>query len=234
MLSIPEQIRQQVGPIFQARGIPEYIWASIAAMETGGSFKPDLVNKSDIEQSYGLFQLNTQGGQGAAYADRPDVLLDPVLNARIAVDAIASAYNQARTLYGGHETPDVAGWVAANSGHPGYQMPLTDARIQNVVGFAKQYLGLDQLGAGLPGSGGPVAKTASIDQQPTAAAQAQTDTAQGQGLTGFLSRLNSLWDKATNPDTYKRFGLLVLLLVIGLMLIAVAAAGAVKARGDSA
>lgn len=232
MLSIPEQIRQQVGPIFQARGIPEYIWASIAAMETGGTFKPDLVNKSSIEQSYGLFQLNTQGGQGAAYADRPEVLLDPATNARIAVDAIASAYNQAHKLYSGRETPDVAGYVAANSGHPGYQLPLTDVRVQNVVGFAKQYLGLDQLGAGLPGSGGPVDKSTDISQ-PTTDPGKQTDTTQG-GLTGFLARVNGLWDSVTNPDTYKRIGLLVLLLVIGVMLIGVAAKGAVIGKGDSA
>lgn len=147
MLSIPELIQDVVGAIFAARGVPDYIWQSIAAMETGGTFKTDLVNKSDIEESYGLFQLNIKGGQGTPWAHAIDTLLDPATNATIAAGPIASAYYAGRNQ-GIPEGPELAAYVAANSGHPGYQMDASDYRIRAVAGYAKSILGLSTPSAG--------------------------------------------------------------------------------------
>lgn len=114
-MGIPSAIYQAVSPVFASYGVPDYVWQSIADMETGGSFDPKSVG--DGGRSFGLFQLFTAGGQGDSYASNPDVLFDPQLNAEVAAPAIAAAYHVGRQL-GMDDGPDLAAYVATNSGHP--------------------------------------------------------------------------------------------------------------------
>lgn len=132
---ISSSVYNQVAPVAKASGVPDYIWQSIALMETGGD--PSKKNVTKKEASYGLFQLNTMGGQGTAYKNNPEVLYDAKLNAEIAMPAISYAYTRAKSK-GMEDGPDLAAWVAANSGHPGYGMDVSDSRIQRVKNWASK------------------------------------------------------------------------------------------------
>jgi hypothetical protein len=153
------EVYQAVSPVFQSYGVPDYIWQSIAHMETGGTF--DVKAVGDSGRSFGLFQLFTDGGQGDAYAGNGEALFDPTLNAQIAAPEIARAYHLGRQM-GMSEGPQLAAWVAANSGHPGYGLPLTDTAVSVVGKVAPFYYHLttgvnpNPPAPGEPG-GGPVA-----------------------------------------------------------------------------
>lgn len=133
---IPETIYQAVAPSFQQLGVPDYVWMAIGHMETGGTWDPKALG--DQGKSFGLFQLYTAGGQGDPYASDPTVLYDPAINAQVAAPEIARAYHLARTM-GMADGPDLAAYVAANSGHPGYNLPLSDPAVQLVKTNASFY-----------------------------------------------------------------------------------------------
>jgi hypothetical protein len=111
-----------VKDVFDGQGVPVDIWLSILYAESGGN--PNAGNYNG-ESSIGLFQLNQNGGQGAGYTAAQ--LRDPLINASVAVTAIAKAYR----VYG----DDVAA-VAAHSGHPGYDDRLVnDPRVLTIVRY---------------------------------------------------------------------------------------------------
>lgn len=120
MAKLPSWVAD-VKAIFDRYGVPPEIWLPIAAAEAPG-LDPLAYNGKHPDDSYGLFQLNRKGGQGAGYS--PEFLFDPVNNATIAVKYIAPAY---------HKYKDLA-LVAINSGHPG-PVPTSDPRIRKIVGF---------------------------------------------------------------------------------------------------
>jgi hypothetical protein len=163
-LALSPEILLKVQAVFDRYGVPRYIWQSIAHMETGGTFDPSLKNVNmpgkpgynpakPAEASYGLFQLNTNGGQGLPWADRPDELLDPVKNAEIAAPEIARAY-QVGVQKGFKDGPDLAAWVAANSGHPGYGLSLDQPAVAIVRSVAPTYIGTAPSSSGGSGNGG--------------------------------------------------------------------------------
>lgn len=124
---------EQVKQIFDAYGVPAYIWYSIAIAESGG--RPNAVGDGGC--SVGLFQLNRCGGQGAGYT--PQQLADPLFNARVAAPAIANAWNYVRSSFTGTQQQQAVE-VARRSGHPGGSVgnPFTGASslfqvIQSVV-----------------------------------------------------------------------------------------------------
>src|SRR5262249_31915005 len=65
---------------------------AIAAQETGGSFNPDAEAHTADEDSYGVFQLNTRGGEGQGLPDY--VLHDPYLNAKIALQRVKAVLDE--------------------------------------------------------------------------------------------------------------------------------------------
>lgn len=101
-----------VNSVFTKRGVPSAIWESIATAESG--LNPAAINTKDPGGSYGLFQLNRGGGQGAGYS--PSALLDPVTNAKIAAPAIVRAYQQGASM--GYTQTNLAIYTAMHSGHP--------------------------------------------------------------------------------------------------------------------
>lgn len=105
-----QPIFDQVKSIADQYGVPSGVWYPIMVAESNGN--PSAVG--DNGKSIGLFQLNTAGGQGSGYA--PATLYDPVVNARIAMPAIAEAYYAVKGKYTGAE---LTAQVAARSGHPG-------------------------------------------------------------------------------------------------------------------
>lgn len=105
---------------------PEYLAMGIAGAESG--WDPNAVG--DNGQSYGLFQLNIAGGQGTDYTGEPQLLLNPRLNARIAMQAIVKAAWMCGNQ--GKEGTDYVACVAVNSGHPGH-ISTSDPRVQKIV-----------------------------------------------------------------------------------------------------
>jgi hypothetical protein len=91
----------------------------------------------DAGCSIGLFQLNTCGGQGSAYADNPDALKDPRLNCRIGIPPIAVATWQATVR--GYAGERFIREVARSSGHPGW-VGLEDARLTHIVNSVKRLI----------------------------------------------------------------------------------------------
>lgn len=139
-MNIPEQIQRIVSPVFEREGVPDYIWQSIGAMETGGTFDPKAKNiNPGVERSFGLFQLNTLGGQGQGLDE--ELLIDPSFNAAVAAPAIAQAYRAGRAR-GMEDGPELAAYVAANSGHPGYGLPLDHPAVTKVREYASQITNL--------------------------------------------------------------------------------------------
>jgi hypothetical protein len=106
----------EVKRIFDAYGVPQWVWEAIMVAESGGN--PRARNTRG-EDSVGLFQLNRRGGQGTGYS--AEELMDPVTNARLAAPAIAAAWNAVKDAVArGMLPPDrAAAEVAVRSGHPG-------------------------------------------------------------------------------------------------------------------
>ena len=95
-------------------GVPTSIWEDIATVESGNN--PQAVG--DNGTSFGLFQLHIGGQLPAQYNDNPTAVFDPVLNAKIAMPSIASAWNNLKSSF----NPSSTLWwqqFAAQSGHPG-------------------------------------------------------------------------------------------------------------------
>jgi hypothetical protein len=112
-----QSILATIKPITDQYDVPSQIIATIIQVES--NWNPNALG--DNGTSYGLFQLHTPGGQGdRAIGDghKPSDLFDPVLNARYAMPAIASAWNN---LKGSFDPSNLAWWLdfAAQSGHPG-------------------------------------------------------------------------------------------------------------------
>jgi len=196
---ISEDIYNQVAPVAHASGVPDYVWKSIVLMESGGN--PKSENVTDKEASYGLFQLNTRGGQGAAYASNPEKLFDPKLNAEIGIPAIARAYRQAKNQ-DIEDGPDLAAWVAAHSGHPGYNVPLDDYRIKRVKALASW---------SVDSASGSVGSVASEVKDKTESA---VDKAKE-----TIAKFNESVETLKNPDSWKQTGETILVVMVGIVLI---------------
>ena len=112
----------RVDRIFAQAGVPTSVWVSIAGAES--TLVPWASNRKLPDDSWGLFQLNRNGGQGKGYTS--DYLMDPVNNAMIAVKYIAPAVQ--------HCGPDNISCIAVNSGHPG-PVPTSDQRIKNIANY---------------------------------------------------------------------------------------------------
>lgn len=114
-------------------GVP-LAWAyAFIASESG--FNPDARNESNIEHSYGLLQLNRDGGQGTGYP--VETLLDPESNLRIGLPYIARALAQSVDVYGDPHTLVFA--VSVKSGHPGPVAP-EDPRIKTIYRNYKAFM----------------------------------------------------------------------------------------------
>src|SRR5659263_47460 len=84
---------KKITPVFEAKGIPSWLWMPIAARESG--FNPGSTANNSSELSKGLFQINVKAHPQYAATD----LYDPVTNATIARDVfIGPAYEIAKTI----------------------------------------------------------------------------------------------------------------------------------------
>jgi len=104
-----------VEEVFASMGIPATVWQPIETVESGGDpLKKNMGTTSNPEYSVGLFQLNKDGGLGAAYSEAD--LYNSVTNATIAAKAMKPAYDAgvAKGLTG----YDLTQYVAYNSGWP--------------------------------------------------------------------------------------------------------------------
>ena len=101
-----------VEDIFNEKGIPSSIWATIMQVESGGNASAYVSNGR--EESVGLFQLNRMGGLGTGYSVTQ--LLDPSTNASIAATAMLPAYREG--LSKGLSGLALLRYVAYNSGWP--------------------------------------------------------------------------------------------------------------------
>ena len=123
--------------IMDRYGVPASVWYPIVEADSGGN--PNAIG--DSGNSIGLFQINTAGGQGQAYANNKNALMDPALNASVAAPAIWSAYTIIKDQY---PADQLASETARRSGHPGgsVQDPFnaSDARILRIADLAKQYV----------------------------------------------------------------------------------------------
>lgn len=84
---------KKIKPIFDAGGIPSWLWLPIAARESG--FSSTATANTSSELSKGLFQINVKAHPQYAATD----LYDPIINATIARDIfIKPAYEIAKTI----------------------------------------------------------------------------------------------------------------------------------------
>lgn len=84
---------KKIAPVFDAKGIPAWLWMPIAARESG--FNTGATANTSSEYSKGLFQINVKAHPQYATTD----LYDPVTNATIARDVfIEPAYKIAQTI----------------------------------------------------------------------------------------------------------------------------------------
>lgn len=139
-----------IDPIMAAKGVPSWLWKSIAAKESG--FNPGALAVTDSEYSKGIFQINVKAHPQYIETD----LADPVTNATIARDVfIAPAYEYAQTVtsdpvrqalivYSGLTNPDrletgeTAKYIPGGSGiRPKWTKETRDA----FLGYVEQYRG---------------------------------------------------------------------------------------------
>lgn len=112
-------------------GVPTSVWAPILIAESGGKEKAHNPGTATVpEDSWGLFQLNRKGGQGAGYS--PDQLVIPQVNAEIAARYIGPAVKKCGA--------GNLACIAVNSGHPGL-VPTSDPRVRNIVGIGGAFSG---------------------------------------------------------------------------------------------
>lgn len=109
------------------RPIPVNVWFAIEWQESTGN--AGATNTTPPDDSYGLFQLNRNGGQGVGWS--VDQLYDPVFNASIAKGSIQAAWIT-NTMGSGEPNDLIMGRIAADSGHPG-RVSLSDSRIVAIV-----------------------------------------------------------------------------------------------------
>lgn len=84
---------KKIKPVFDAGGIPAWLWMPIAARESG--FSSTATANTASEYSKGLFQINVKAHPQYATTD----LYDPIVNATIARDIfIKPAYEIAKTI----------------------------------------------------------------------------------------------------------------------------------------
>lgn len=103
-------VLQQIKSIFDAYGVPVWVWYPILIAESSGD--PNAVG--DDGCSFGLFQLNQCAGQGMGHSSTD--LFDPIKNAQIAAAHIGASW---QTVKGSSLTdPQKAYQTAVSSGHP--------------------------------------------------------------------------------------------------------------------
>lgn len=84
---------KKIAPVFDAKGIPAWLWLPIAARESG--FDPAATANTATEYSKGIFQINVKAHPQYSTTD----LYNPVVNATIARDDfIEPAYLIAKTI----------------------------------------------------------------------------------------------------------------------------------------
>jgi len=118
MSSVTDSTNTSVAGVFSSLGIPDSVWEPIETVESGGNpYTKNMGTAANPEYSIGLFQLNKDGGLGAAYSEAD--LYNSVTNATIAGNAMLPAYRQgvAQGLTG----LDLTRYVAYNSGWPTMQ-----------------------------------------------------------------------------------------------------------------
>lgn len=123
----PDALDNTIRRCAASAGVPlAWAYAFIASEST---FDPDARNESSLEHSYGLLQLNRDGGQGTGYP--VESLLDLATNLRIGLPYIARALlTVPATESNLHE---IVYLVSTRSGHPG-QVARDDERIARIYG----------------------------------------------------------------------------------------------------
>jgi len=112
-MSVSPTVFNDINPIAQQAGVPTSVWEIIAQQESG--FNPSAIG--DNGTSFGIFQLHKGGQLPAQYDSNPQAVLDPTLNATIAMPDIAKAWSDL-----GPQFNDTITWwesFASQSGHPG-------------------------------------------------------------------------------------------------------------------
>ena len=213
----PDEIYAKVAPVARTEGVPDYVWESIAHMESG--FNPKALG--DSGKSFGLFQLYTAGGQGDPYKNNPTVLFDPAMNAQVAMPSIAQAYRTAKAQ-GMEDGPELAAWVAGHSGHPGYSgasNSIAAKAIDAVKRAAESIFG---------GDGG----VGELNQ--AAADQDSEDVSLTSRLKALLTNPVKSFAESIGTDTLNLYGERMLLFSLGLLFILVAIFLIADFRGSEA
>ena len=124
-IQVPSKIYSAVNPYAILLGVPTALWEYVVYQES--SFDASVISSDGT--SYGLFQLNVDGGQGASalysitgymgpYSESDKrKLLDPSINAKYGMPPCAAAWNKYKASY----SNTVNWWVkfCSDSGHPG-------------------------------------------------------------------------------------------------------------------
>jgi hypothetical protein len=146
-----------IDPIMAEKGIPSWLWKSIAAKESG--FNPGAMAVTDSEYSKGVFQINVKAHPEYIETD----LTDPVVNATIARDVfIAPAYEYAKTItsdpvrqalivYSGLKNPDRLETGAKAEyipGGAGIRPKWTTATRDAFLGYVNEYRGAETVKTG--------------------------------------------------------------------------------------
>lgn len=146
-----------IDPIMAEKGVPSWLWKSIAAKESG--FNPGALAVTDSEYSKGIFQINVKAHP--QYIDTD--LADPVTNATIARDVfIAPAWEYAQTVtsdpvrqalivYSGLKNPERLETGAAAEyipGGAGIRPKWTTATRDAFLGYVTEYRGAETVKTG--------------------------------------------------------------------------------------
>lgn len=103
-------IKSMIQSVAAQFGVPSQYALDIAQVESG--LNPNAIG--DNGTSFGLYQLHTPGGQGAGYSQ--STLLNPYMNAEIAMPYIAQGYHEAQAQ--GLTGYSALAYTADHSGHP--------------------------------------------------------------------------------------------------------------------
>lgn len=242
-MAISKYVYDTVHPIAEQFGVPDYVWMSIAEMESNGNplmhystvGKKDLPAGTRAEDSYGLFSVDVIAGQGATpeYKNNPKRLYNLSENSRVAMPHIANAYQKAKDELGMNDSPDLAGWVASHSGHPTNTGNMSNPTVSKAVNRVKQYATkfYNQFGAG------EMSEVGTIEGAKDWNEFEQTDTNPSDVPTDFnnpsaidLGMLGTI----TKIVLYLLLGVLIIVSIVNIFNVPVSPAGAVKGAVKSA
>ena len=215
---------KKIAPVFEAKGVPAWLWMPIAARESG--FNTGATANTSSEYSKGLFQINVKAHPQYINTD----LYDPVVNATIARDVfIAPAYEiaksitsdpkkQALIVYSGLKNPESldtgekAVYIKDGGIRPKWTTETRDAFLK----YYDQYAGVQIPNVG--DSGGGVA-LAPVEGQ----GAFSMGTAGGSGGSGAISMTPEGMEAiAAMPSAAQKWGKVgIILLIIVVMAVAV-------------